>query len=327
MVVTITHSGYIKRTPITTYRKQRRGGRGSSGADLKDTDFIQRLFIASTHDYILLFTDDGRCFWLKVHEIPQAGRATRGKPIVNLINVTPDTKIRSIVPVREFREDQCLLFCTQDGTVKKTRLSEYSNPRSNGIKAIKIDKGDALIDVQVTSGTNDVVLATKHGLSIRFHEQEVRDMGRDTTGVKGVELRPQDRVVSMVVIKRDATLLVVTSKGMGKVTALDEYRVQKRGGKGIITLNRTDRTGDVVSLMEVLPDDEIMLITKEGVIIRSGVDEVRKTGRNAQGVRLVNLDANDIVCAVARVVSEKEEGGATGDDAEDLAPVGGEDEE
>jgi DNA gyrase subunit A len=327
MVVTISHSGYIKRTPVTTYRRQRRGGRGLSGQDLKDTDFIERLFIASTHDYIMIFTDDGRCFWLKVHEIPQAGRATRGKPIVNLINVSPDTGIRSMVPVREFREDQYLLFCTKLGTVKKTCLSEYGNVRANGVKAIKIERGDALIDVQITSGTNDIVLATKTGLSIRFHESEVRDMGRDTTGVKGVELRPNDAVISMVVIKRDATLLVVTEKGMGKVTDIDEYRVQKRGGKGIITVNRTEKTGDVVALMEVLPEDEIMLITKQGIIIRSAVNEVRNTGRNAQGVRLVNLDDHDIVCSVARVVVEKDEGGEEGaEGAEDLGPTNGDEE-
>jgi DNA gyrase subunit A len=304
MVVTISHSGYIKRTSVSTYRKQRRGGRGRSGQDLKDNDFIERLFIGSTHDYILIFTEDGRCFWLKVHEIPQAGMATRGKPIVNLINVTPDTQIKAFVPVREFAEDQFLLFCTRAGTVKKTRLTEYSNPRTNGVKAIKIEQGDELIDVQVTHGTNDVVLATKHGLSVRFHESDVRDMGRDTTGVKGVELRPGDAVVGMVVVKREATLLVVTEKGMGKVTDVAEYRVQKRGGKGILTVNRTEKTGNVVTLMEVLPEDEIMLITTHGIIIRSSVAEVRNTGRNAQGVRLVNLDEKDHVTAVARVVPE-----------------------
>jgi DNA gyrase subunit A len=271
----------------------------------------------------MIFTDDGRCFWLKVHEIPPAGRHTRGKPIVNLINVSPDTVIRSMVAVREFREDQYLLFCTRDGTVKKTQLSEYGNVRSTGIKAIKIEKGDALIDVQITSGTNDIVLATKHGLSIRFPETQVRDMGRDTTGVKGVELRPEDKVVSMVVVRRaDATLLVMTEKGMGKVTDLDEYRVQNRGGKGIITVNRTEKTGNVVAVMEVVQDDEIMLITKNGVIIRSAVNEVRNTGRNAQGVKLVNLDANDVLCAVARVVVEKDEG-TEGAESDDGVPVGG----
>jgi DNA gyrase subunit A len=319
MVVTISHSGYIKRTSVSLYRRQRRGGRGKSGADLKDTDFIERLFVGSTHDYLLIFTDDGRCFWLKVHEIPQAAPSTRGKPIVNLINVTPDTKVKSIVPVREFREDQFLLFCTKSGTIKKTALSEYSNPRSNGIKAIKIDKGDELIDVQVTFGTNDIVLATRHGLSVRFHESDTRPMGRDTMGVKGVELRPGDRVVSMVVVKRDATLMVVTEKGMGKCSNIEEYRVQKRGGKGILTLNRTDKTGDVVALMEVLPEDEVMLITKQGVVIRSGVDQVRVTGRNAQGVRLVHLDDKDCVVAVARVVPEDKD--ANGQPLADTADV------
>ncbi|MEO6210158.1 MAG: DNA gyrase subunit A, partial [Gemmatimonadaceae bacterium] len=200
MVITISHAGYIKRTSVSTYRKQRRGGRGLSGQSLKDEDFIERLFIGSTHDYILCFTDDGRCFWLKVHEIPQAGRATKGKPIVNLINVQPDTQIKSMVPVREFTDTQFLLFCTKKGTVKKSALSQYSNVRQNGIKAIKIEAGDELIDVQVTSGTNDIVLATRHGLSCRFHEQDVRQMGRDTTGVKGIELKPDDTVVGMVVI-------------------------------------------------------------------------------------------------------------------------------
>jgi len=326
MVITISHSGYIKRTSTSTYRKQRRGGRGSSGAGLKDEDFIEHLFIGSTHDYILCFTDDGRCFWLKVHEIPQAGRAAKGKPIVNLINVQPDTQIRAVVPVREFGDTQSLLFCTRRGTVKKTALSQYANPRSNGIKAIKIESGDELIDVQVTSGTNDIVLATKHGLSLRFHEQDVREMGRDTTGVRGIELRPGDAVVGMVVIKREATLLVVTEKGLGKCSQIDEYRVQKRGGKGIITVNRTDRTGDVVALMEVLPEDEIMLITTHGVVIRSSVSQVRVTGRIAQGVKLVNLDEGDIVTAVARVIpDDKGEGDEVGSE-EEVDPVGEADE-
>ena len=320
MVITISHSGYIKRTSVSTYRKQRRGGRGLSGQGLKDEDFIERLFIGSTHDYILCFTDDGRCFWLKVHEIPQAGRAAKGKPIVNLINVNPDTRIESMVPVREFSDTQFLLFCTRKGTVKKSALSQYSNVRTTGIKAIKIEPGDALIDVQVTSGTNDIVLATKHGLSVRFHEQDVREMGRDTTGVKGIELRKGDSLVGMVVIKRDATILVVTEKGLGKCSHIDDYRVQRRGGKGIITVNRTERTGDVVGVMEVLPEDEIMLITRNGVIIRSSVAQIRVTGRIAQGVRLVNLDDGDVLTAVARVIPE-EDGESAGDD---LALPGGE---
>jgi len=322
MVVTISHSGYIKRTSVSTYRKQRRGGRGLSGQGLKDEDFVEHLFIGSTHDYILCFTDDGRCFWLKVYEVPQAGRASKGKPIVNLINVSPETQIKAMVPVREFTDTQFLLFCTRNGTVKKTALSEYSNVRQTGIKAIKIDKDDELIDVQVTSGSNDIVLATRHGMSVRFHEQDVREMGRDTTGVKGVELSEGDSVIGMVVVKRDATLLVVTERGLGKCSNIADYRVQKRGGKGIITVNRTEKTGDVVALMEVLPADEIMIITKHGVIIRSSVSQVRVTGRIAQGVKLVNLDEGDLVTAVARVVPDDEEEGAeNGAPTPDTEPV------
>ncbi len=306
MVVTISHSGYIKRTSVSTYKKQRRGGRGLNGQALKDEDFIEHLFIASTHEYLLVFTDDGRCFWLRVHEIPQAGRAAKGKPVVNLINVTPDTKVQAILPVREFRDDQYLLFSTKQGTVKKTALSAYANPRSNGIKAIKIEEGDELMDVQITSGTNDIVLATRHGLSIRFHEQDVREMGRDTTGVKGIELGARDVVIGMVVIKREATLLVVAEKGIGKCSPIDDYRVQRRGGKGIITIHRTDKTGDAVSIMEVLPEDELMLMTKQGILIRMPVRGIRVAGRNTQGVKLVNLDSKDLVMAVARVVPEEE---------------------
>ena len=314
MVVTVSHSGYIKRTSVSTYKKQRRGGRGLNGQGLKDEDFVEHLFIASTHDYILFFTNDGRCFWLKVHEIPLAGRAAKGKPVVNLINVTADTTIRAMVPVREFSDKQYLLFATQLGTVKKSALTEYSNPRSTGIKAIKIETGDQLIDVQITDGNNDIVLATKYGLSIRFHEKDVREMGRDTTGVKGVELSEGDEVKGMVVIKRDATLLVVTAKGMGKCSPIEEYRVQKRGGKGILTLNRTEKTGEVVALKEVLPDDELMLITKQGIVIRMPVKGIRVSGRNTQGVKLVHLDDGDIVCDVARVVIEDDEGGEEGVD-------------
>jgi DNA gyrase subunit A len=319
MVVTISHSGYIKRTSVSNYKRQRRGGKGLNGQNLKDEDFIEHLFIASTHDYILFFTDDGRCFWLKVHEIPQLGRATKGKPVVNLINVSAETKISAMVPVREFPDNQYLLFATKQGTVKKTALSEYSNPRSTGIKAVKIESGDELMDVQITSGTNDIVLATRHGLSIRFHEQDVREMGRDTTGVKGIELADDDEVIGMVVIKREANLLVVTERGMGKCSPIDEYRVQKRGGKGIITVHRTEKTGDAVSIKEVLPDDELMLITKLGMVIRMPVKGIRVSGRNTQGVRLVNLDDADCVNDVARVVPDDE---AEGEEAMEPAAAG-----
>ena len=325
MVVTISHSGYIKRTSVSAYKRQRRGGKGLNGQNLKDEDFVEHLFIASTHDYILFFTDDGRCFSIKVHEIPQLGRATKGKPIVNLINVSADTKVSAMLPVREFAEDQYLFFATKNGTVKKTVLSAYANIRSTGIKAIKIEEGDQLIDVQITSGSNDIVLATRHGLSIRFHEQDARDMGRDTTGVKGIELGEKDELIGMVVIKRDANLLVVTERGMGKCSPIEEYRVQKRGGKGIITLHRTEKTGDAVSIKEVLPDDELMVITQNGMIIRMPVKGIRVSGRNTQGVRLVDLEANDCVNDVARVVPDDEGEGEEGEEA--LEPVGAEPDE
>ncbi len=328
MMVTISRQGYIKRTAVSLFNKQGRGGRGKIGADLKDGDFMEQMYVTSTHHYILIFTDDGRCYWLKVHELPQAGRTTRGKPIVNLINVTPDTRIRAIVPVREFRDDEYLLFGTKLGTVKKTALSQYSNVRANGVKAIKIEEGDELIDVQVTSGTSDVILGTRQGMSVRFHEQDVREMGRDTTGVKGVTLAEGDTVVGMVVIRRnEATLLVVTELGLGKCTSLDDYRIQKRGGKGILTLKRTERTGHIVALMEVSSDEEIMLITRGGISIRSSMSQVRVVGRNTQGVRFVSLDSGDMVTAVARVVPDDDKGeggeGDTGDNGDvDTTPDG-----
>jgi DNA gyrase subunit A len=313
MVVTISHAGYIKRTNISTYRKQRRGGVGTKGTELRTDDFVEHLFVAQTHDYLLVFTHDGRCFWLKVHEIPEGARATRGKPIVNLINVTPDTMVKAIVPVKEFSDTEFLMFCTRNGTVKKSALSDYSNVRSTGIKGIKLEEGDELVDVQITSGTSDIILVTKHGLSIRFHEQEARPMGRDTTGVRGIALGDGDRVVGMVVNKRNASLLVVTELALGKLTNVDEYRVQGRGGKGILTVKRTEKTGDVVGLLEVLPEDGLMLITRGGQSLRCAVSQIRETGRVAQGVRLKDLELGDVVAAIARVVSDDKEDPAEGE--------------
>src|SRR5580765_5450752 len=307
MVITVSHAGYIKRLPVSAYRRQRRGGRGVISAHTKEDDWVEHLFIASTHDYVMFFTQQGQCYWLKVHEIPQAARAARGKPILSCIAMKPDERLASLVPVREFSEDQYLLFATKQGVVKKTRLSEFGNPRSNGIRAINIEKGDELIDVQVTDGKNDIVLATNHGMSIRFHEQDVRDMGRTATGVWGIELDKKDHVIDMVVVRRKSTLLVVTEKGMGKRSELDEYRIQHRGGRGIITLKRGPKTGDIVALKEVLPDDELMMITKKGIMIRVPVEGIRITGRNTQGVKVMNLTAGDLVVDVARVVKEEDE--------------------
>ncbi|HEX9166368.1 MAG TPA: DNA gyrase subunit A [Gemmatimonadales bacterium] len=317
MVITISHSGYIKRIPVSTYRRQRRGGRGLTGATAKEDDWIEHLFIASTHDYVMFFSDKGQVYWLKVHEIPQGGRAARGKPVIQCIAIRPDERVAALVPVRNFDEQHWLMFATRQGTVKKTVLSAYGNPRANGINAINIEPGDELIDVQVTDGNNDIVLGTRSGLSIRFHESDVREMGRATTGVKGIELEEGDRVIGMVVIRREATLLVVTENGLGKRSEVSEYRVQRRGGKGILTLKQTDRTGACIALKEVLPDDELMMITKAGIIIRVPVEGISVQGRNTQGVKAMNLDAGDIIVGVARVVKEDEGGSEepTGDDA------------
>jgi DNA gyrase subunit A len=309
----VSHAGYIKRLPVTAYRRQHRGGRGVTAAHTKEDDWVEHLFIASTHDYVMVFTQHGHCYWLKVHEIPQAARAARGKPIVSCVAMKPDERLAALVPVREFSEDKYLFFATKNGVAKKTVLSEFGNPRSTGIRAINIETGDELIDVQVTDGSNDLVLATQHGMSIRFHEKDVRDMGRTATGVKGIELDKKDRVIDMVVVRRPCTLLVVTEKGMGKRSELDEYRVQHRGGRGIITLKRSAKTGDIVALKEVLPDDELMMITKKGIMIRVPVEGIRVSGRNTQGVKVMNLTAGDLVVDVARVVKEDEEESSEGE--------------
>ncbi len=321
MVITISHSGYIKRIPITTYKRQRRGGRGLNGADLKADDWVEHLFIASTHDYLMFFSNKGQVYWLKVHEIPQAGRAARGKPVINCIAIKPDEQIAALVPVREFTDDKCLIFATRQGTVKKTVLSAYGNVRSTGICGINIEKGDELIDVQVCDQNSDIILATKDGMSIRFHQGDVRDMGRATTGVKGIELEKDDEVIGMVVVRRDATLLVVSEKGYGKRSELSDYRVQKRGGKGIITLKKTEKTGSIVALKEVIPDDELMMITRHGVIIRLPVDGIRVIGRNTQGVKVMNLDSGDAVVDVARVVKEEEGGAESASGGDEVTPT------
>ncbi len=321
MVISISHSGYIKRIPVSTYRRQRRGGRGVNGMGTKEDDWVEHLFVASTHDYVLFFTQNGQVYWLKVYDIPQGGRAARGKPIVNLIQIKPGERVAAFVPVREFDDHHYLMFATAHGIVKKTVLSAYGNPRSTGINAINIEPGDELIDVQITDGSNSVVLATRYGMSIRFNEKDVRETGRATTGVRGIQLEEGDRVVGMVVIRREATLLVVTEKGLGKRSPLADYRIQRRGGRGIITVKRNEKTGSVVALKEVLPEDELMVITRHGVIIRVPVDGIRVSGRNTQGVRLMNLEPGDSVVDVARVVKEDEGGSEEPTGDEQTGPV------
>jgi DNA gyrase subunit A len=341
MVITVSHSGYIKRVPVDTYRSQGRGGRGIAGMGTKEEDWVEHLFLARTHDYLMFFTREGQCYWLKVHQIPQGGRASRGKPIVNLLNIRNDEKIAALVPVREFAHDRTLIFATRKGVVKKTALSAYGNPRVVGINAINVLEGDELISVQIADGESDVVLATRGGMAIRFHESDVREMGRATTGVRGITLVDDDEVIGMVVAQvptngdledgeepQDApTLLVVTERGMGKRTGLEEYRLQRRGGKGVINIRTTERNGQVVAIKGVEPGDELMIITRSGVVNRQSVDGIRVIGRNTQGVRLVNLDNGDVVMDVARMMSEEEIEEAAEDESaaaaiESLEPVG-----
>ncbi len=303
MVITISYDGYIKRLPVHTYRKQHRGGRGVSGMKTKEADFVNSLFIARTHSYILFFSDKGRCYWLKVHQIPQAGRTAKGKAIVNLIQIESGEKIKATVPIREFQEGQYIMMCTRSGHVKKTDVMAFSRPRRNGIIAVGIWEGDELISAELMEADQDIVLATSSGMAIRFTESEVRASGRGAHGVIGIRLRKKDdRVVGMVVVRREASLIVVSENGYGKRTLLSDYRVTHRAGQGVVTLKTHGRNGSVVGMAEVVEDDELMLITRNGVIIRLPVNGVRVIGRNTQGVRLINLDPGDKVKDVERVV-------------------------
>lgn len=321
MVITISHSGYIKRQEISAYRAQRRGGKGVIGTGVKDEDYIEHLFIANTHAYLLILTDKGRCYWLKVHEIEQAGRAAKGRPLVNYLEgMAREERVQSVVPVKAFDEQHFLVCATRKGLIKKTVLSAYGNVRKAGINAILLEDGDSLIETIVTDGTQDLILAKKKGLAIRFHENEVRSTGRTSYGVKAVTLDEEgDEVVSMVGVKRQATLLAVTENGYGKRSEISEYRVSHRGGKGIITIKTTERNGDIVAVKEVVDDDELMIITRHGQMIRIPVMGISVLGRNTQGVRLVNLaDAGeggdllpDAVSGVTRVVSEEKDNGST----------------
>jgi DNA gyrase subunit A len=317
MVVTVSHQGYVKRLPIGTYRAQRRGGRGLRGMDTKEEDWVEHLFVASTHDYLMIFTRDGTCYWKKVWEIPVGGRTSRGKPIVNLLNVAEDQQVAAVVPVRDFRDDQYLLFGTRLGVVKKTVLSAYGNVRNVGLNAITINEGDELIEVQITSGDDEVILASRGGMAIRFHESDVRPMGRTAAGVRGLKLRKKDVVVGMVVVRPDSTLLVVAERGLGKRTDVEAYRFQRRGGSGVINLKVSAKTGEVVAVKAVRDDEQLMIITRNGVVNRQRVAEISVIGRATQGVKLVNLDEGDSVVDVARVVTEDESGDDEGAGIED----------
>ena len=309
MAVTISHEGYIKRNAGTQYRAQRRGGRGKIGATTKEEDFVEHLFIASTHSYILFFTTKGKVYWTKVHEIPQAGRAARGKAIVNLLNLGPDEKISAFLPVREFQDGRFVMFATKRGTVKKTALMEYANPRRAGIIAIALDDDDELIRVRLSEGDQEIILSTREGQAIRFKESDVRPMGRGTHGVRGITLDDNDEVVAMDVVQPGATLLAVAERGYGKRTEMDEYRLTRRGGKGIITMKTTDKTGPVIGVRMVTDEDDIMLITDGGKVIRTPAKGISVISRNTQGVRLIDLAEGEKVVGVARLAEKEEEEG------------------
>jgi len=305
MVITITHQGYIKRTAVNTYRSQRRGGRGIQGATSKDEDFIEHLFIANTHAYMLFFTDKGKCFWLKVYDIPQGGRATRGRAIVNLIGCDPDEHVKAFVSVKEFDDEHYIVMATEKGIVKKTVLSAYGNPRKGGIYAIEIREGDQLIEARITNGEHDILLGTYDGKSIRFSEGDIRPSGRKTMGVKGITLSSKsDKVIGMLVVKREGTILVATERGYGKRTEVIQYRTQARSGKGVLTMRTTEKTGKMVAIMEVVDNDDLMIITDLGVIMRQPVSAIRTIGRVTQGVRLVKLDEGAHISSISRVISD-----------------------
>jgi DNA gyrase subunit A len=308
VVITISHNGFIKRSPISSYRRQARGGRGVTAAVTREDDFIEHMFVASTHQYMLIFMDNGRCYWLKVHEIPEAARMARGRSIANLIEMKPEEKITAFLPIQEFSERGHVLMVTKSGLVKKTPLSDYSKPRRTGITAIGLKSDDKLIDVKLTDGNQDVIIGTRDGLAIRFHESQVRPMGRTALGVRGIQLNKGDRVIGMAVLRHSGTtILVATEHGYGKRTPLQEYRPTGRAGKGVITVQTTERIGKMVAIKETLETDDIVIVTTKGIVIRQHVKDVNILGRNTQGVRLIRLDEGDTVADLAVVPAEEEE--------------------
>jgi len=308
VIVMVSHSGYIKRMPTDTYRRQGRGGRGIIGSDTKEGDFIQHLFIASTHDYLLIFTDRGKCYWLRVYDVPSMSRQSKGRSIANLLNLGSQ-RIASIIAVKTFKSEseeaeRQLVMATKNGLVKKTRLSAYGNPRATGVIAINLDADDALIGVAETTGANHIILGTHEGMTIRFDEQEVRSMGRVSRGVRGIKLRTEDEVVGMVIVEEKASLFTVCENGYGKRTGIDNYRSQARGGMGLKNIKTSARNGSVVALKAVQTGDDLMLITANGMVIRTGLDEIRSIGRNTQGVRLIKLKPGDKLVAAEKIAAE-----------------------
>ncbi|MBI4691390.1 MAG: DNA gyrase subunit A [Nitrospirae bacterium] len=303
MVITVSHHGYIKRNPLSAYRSQRRGGKGLIGMETKEEDFVEQLFIGSTHDYMLFFSNLGRLYWLKVYQIPEAGRTAKGKALVNLLQLSDGERISTALPVRDFKDGFLVMF-TKDGTVKKTALNEYSNPRGKGIIAITLEEKDELIAVKKTDGKSDLIIGTKNGLSIRFNEEDVRDTGRTSKGVRGIRLTKGDEVVSAEVAEERTYLLTATEKGLGKRTKIEEYRVQSRGGKGVISIKTIERGGKAVGLMQVREEDEIVMITNSGKLIRTTADNISLQGRNTQGVKLMDVEPEDKIVSISKVVQD-----------------------
>ncbi len=302
MVVTISHNGFIKRFPVSGYRRQNRGGKGVTGMKTRDDDFIEHLFVGSTHNYMVFFTDKGRCFRRKIYELPEAGRAAKGRSLANLLQIDKDENVNEIIAVRDFDTEESIIMVTRDGTVKKSSISDYSNIRTNGIIAINLKDDDRLVAARLTDGENDILIGTHFGNAIRFRETDVREMGRTATGVKGIKLTKGDYVIEMIAVKRaDATVLVASENGYGKRSRVDDFRLTRRGGKGVIAMNTTDKTGKVVALKEVVDGDDLMLMTVTGMVIRQHVSDIRVMGRNTQGVRLIRLKTDDALTGVAVV--------------------------
>ncbi len=317
MVITISHNGYIKRLPVSTYRKQHRGGKGVTGMETRDEDFVEHVFVSSTHQYMLFFTDRGRVHWLKVHEIPRAGRLSKGRAIVNMLQIDSGETVTAYMSVREFAEGQFVLMATRGGVVKKTPLTDFSRPRKGGIIAILLDDDDRLIQARLTDGQQNILLATRNGQAIRFRETDVRPMGRPARGVRGISLGEGDEVIGMTVVPDDATVLVVTENGYGKRTRADAYRLQKRGGKGVINVKTTERNGRVVGMMAVRDNDELVVVTTGGKVIRSRIGEISVIGRNTQGMRIINVETEDRVCGAACVEPQDDEVAVRGDAGQD----------
>jgi len=307
MVIAMSHAGYIKRSPVTNYRSQARGGRGVLGMDSKEDDFVEHLFVASAHSYILFFTNLGRCYSMKVYRIPEANRQSRGKPIVNLLNLMPDERVAALVPVKEFDETHFIVTATQRGVINKQPLSAYSAIRRGGVNAINLDEGDRMIECKLTDGDKNIILGTREGQSIRFHESTARELGRNTRGVRGIRLSEGDNVVGMIIVDEQYQVLTVTENGYGKRTLVTEYRKTNRGGLGIINIKSSERNGGVVALKAVTDNYDIMLITKNGIIIRSDVGKISIIGRNTQGVKLINLEKGDTVVDVALCEKQPDE--------------------